>query len=74
MTWHSLLHGPEAWMGIAIWAIGAFCGVAASWAAIEISDRREKRESAASDMDHTGQRERGASPGRADPGERGGQG
>lgn len=70
MTWHSLLHGPEAWMGIAIWAIGAFCGVAASWAAIEISDRREKRESAASDLDHPGERNNGASPGGADPGKR----
>lgn len=70
MTLYNFIHGPETWLAIAIWAIGAFCGVAVSWAAIEISDRREKRESAASDMDHPGERNNGASPGGADPGKR----
>lgn len=51
MTLYSLLHEPEVWLGIAIWAIGAACGVAASWAAVEIGERRETRESAASDVD-----------------------
>ena len=51
MTWYNILHEPETWLAIAIWAVGAFCGVAVSWAAIEISERRETRESASSDVD-----------------------
>lgn len=60
MTWYSIIHGPEAWLALAIWGAGAMFGVAASWAAIEISDRRERQhESAAPDMDHPGGSGRG---------------
>ena len=43
MTWYSIVHGPELWLAVAVWGIGAMCGIAASWAAIEISERREER-------------------------------
>ena len=64
MTWYSIIHGPEFWLAVAIWGFGAFCGVAASWAAIEISDRREERqhESAASIVDSTRSGGGGAAP------------
>lgn len=54
ITLYSILHGPEIWLAIAIWGFGAACGVAVSWAAVEISDRREERrhESAAPALDH----------------------
>ena len=74
MTWYSIVHGPEFWLAVAVWGIGAMCGIAASWAAIEISERREERhESAAFDLDHTGDGGRGTAPRGADPGERGGR-
>lgn len=61
MTWYSILHGPEAWLALAIWGVGAMCGVAASWAAIEISDRREEtREHDKPDLDSA--HERGGGP------------
>lgn len=73
MTWYSIVHGPEAWLAVAIWGIGAMCGVAASWIAIEINDRREERqhESAASDLDCPGSGGSGAAP-RRDTESRGG--
>lgn len=54
ITLYSILHGPEIWLAIAIWGFGAACGVAVSWAAVEISDRREERrqQSAAPALDH----------------------
>ena len=73
MTWYSIIHGPEAWLAIAIWGAGAMFGVAASWAAIEISDRREEtREHDKSDLDHPGKRGGGPPAGRGSQGERGG--
>ena len=73
MTWYSIIHGPEAWLALAIWGVGAFCGVAASWAAIEISDRREEtREHNQPDLDHPGECGGGPPAGRDITGERGG--
>ena len=70
MTWHSLIHGPEAWLGLAIWAVGAMCGIAASWAAVSIGDRREeRREHNQSDMDRPGERGGGNPAGRDPRGE-----
>lgn len=69
MTWFSILHGPEAWLALAIWGIGAMCGVAISWAAIEISDRREEsREHNQSDLDRS--HERGGGPPAGGPSDR----
>ena len=62
MTWYSIIHGPEAWLAVAIWGIGAMCGIAASWIAIEINDRRERHESAESDLDCPGCGGGGAAP------------
>ena len=74
MTLYSLLHEPEVWLGIAIWAVGAFCGVAASWAAVEIGDRREeRREHNQPDLDRSPERGGGTPAGGADQGERGGR-
>ena len=69
MTWYSIIHGPEAWLAIAIWGAGAMFGVAASWAAIEISDRREEtREHDKSDLDRSPERGGGPAAGRGTTG------
>ena len=39
ITLHSILHGPEIWLAIALWAVGAACGVIVSWIAAEIGER-----------------------------------
>ena len=62
MTWFSILHGPEAWLALAIWGAGAMFGVAASWAAIEISDRREETRSEHDKSDLDRSHERGSGP------------
>lgn len=41
--WSVFIHGPEFWLGVAIWGIGACFGVLFSWAAVSISDRKEKQ-------------------------------
>ena len=76
MTIYTIIHGPEFWLALAIWGVGAMCGVAISWAAIEISDRREEdrqREPDSFVLDNSGCSGRGAAPrGPADR-ERGGR-
>ena len=63
MTVYNIIHGPEFWLAVAIWGIGAMCGIAASWAAIEINDRREERlESDTSRLDNSGGGGGGSAP------------
>lgn len=40
--WGVFLHGPEFWLGVAIWSVGACFGIILSWAAIALNDRREE--------------------------------
>lgn len=46
ITAYNILHGPEFWLAVAIWGIGAACGVGASWAAIEIDSKAIEKEMA----------------------------
>lgn len=41
--WSVFIHGPEFWLGVAIWGLGACFGVLFSWAAVSISDHKENQ-------------------------------
>ena len=76
MTIYNIIHGPEFWLAVFVWGIGAFCGIAAAWAAIEISDRREEdrqREPDSFVLDNPGGSGRGAAPRSPADRERGGR-
>ena len=53
MTIYNIIHGPEIWLAIAIWGIGAMSGIAATWIAIAINDRREKHEPDSFNLDNS---------------------
>lgn len=63
--WSVIFHGPEFWLGVAIWGVGACCGIVFSWAMVALGDRMEEKrnESAAPAVDRTAER-----PGRDDGG------
>ena len=42
MTLFNIIHGPEAWIAITIWASGAICGICAMWLAWGFDKGRKK--------------------------------
>lgn len=38
----NIIHGPEVWIAITIWASGAFCGICVMWLAWGFDKERKK--------------------------------
>lgn len=43
MTLYNIIHGPEIWIAIMIWCIGAACGIVWTWVMVKIAERGGKR-------------------------------
>lgn len=37
-----MIHGPEVWIAITLWAFGAFCGICVMWLAWGFDKERKK--------------------------------